>query len=189
MRKIQTWNSSQGIEPHSSHETAATCKRIADNGPRFCRISSTVDKRNVTIETRSRRLQVLPSDGSDGDDMFVLKSTSSHISLATSTLFALVVMPSELNGLSLPKITSKFHKLNGWETIQQYCLPKHDIHAISSFVIGQNHNEILWIRANVTLNGNRVAHIIGDIGFKRWINWCHETREAFFHWNQARTNI
>lgn len=45
---------------------------MADTGPRFCRMSSTVVNRNVAIETRSRRLQVLASDGSDGDDMLVL---------------------------------------------------------------------------------------------------------------------
>lgn len=41
----------------------------------------------VTIDTRSLRFQLLPSDGSDGDDMFVTfrTSTSSIISVAIST--------------------------------------------------------------------------------------------------------
>lgn len=87
-----TCNSSQGIAPHSSQETAATCKRTEDLGPSCCRITSTVvslkyvnysyymynnyiicnSNLNVAIDTRSRRRQVLPSDGSEGDDMFVL---------------------------------------------------------------------------------------------------------------------
>lgn len=67
-----TWNSSHGIAPHSSHDTAATCARIADTGPRFWRINSTNVSRNVTIDTKSRRRHVLASDGSDGDEAFVL---------------------------------------------------------------------------------------------------------------------
>lgn len=70
--RTHTCNSSHGIAPHSSHEIAATCTFIADVGPRFCRISSTVANRNVTIETKSRRRHVLVSDGSDGEDIFVL---------------------------------------------------------------------------------------------------------------------
>lgn len=41
--------------------------------------------RNVAIDTKSRRLQLLASDGSDGDDMFVFSCDSSQTSLATST--------------------------------------------------------------------------------------------------------
>lgn len=59
--------------------------------------------RNVAIETRSRRLQLLASDGSDGDDIFVLRRGSSHTSLATSTGDAFSWLGSDVNGLSLQK--------------------------------------------------------------------------------------
>lgn len=97
-----TCNSSHGIAPHSSLEIAATCIRIDEYGPRFCRINSTVVNRNVTIETRSRRRHVLASDGSDGDDIFV--SPSSYTSLATSTVFNLPVLLSDVNGFNLNSI-------------------------------------------------------------------------------------
>lgn len=60
--------------------------------------------RNVAIETKSLLRHVLPSEGSDGDDIFVLKSFSSHISLATSTGEALIWLVSLVNGFSLQKM-------------------------------------------------------------------------------------
>lgn len=64
-------------------------------------ISRRLSYRNVAIETKSRRLQLLASDGSDGDDMFVLSWGSSQTSLATSTGDAFSWFGSDVNGFSL----------------------------------------------------------------------------------------
>lgn len=61
------------------------------------------------------------------------------------------------------------------------CLLEHNIHAIGSFVIRQHHDIVLRIGANVTLNGDGVAHIIGNVCFECGIDGCHETGEALLH--------
>lgn len=116
--EIWTCNSSHGIAAHSSQDTAATCTRMDDNGPRFCRITSTVVRRKVTIDTRSRRRHVDASDGSDGEDILLVFTFSSHTSLAISTVLGLLLL-SDVNGFNLLKwhiqISTKYffsHEMN-----------------------------------------------------------------------------
>lgn len=61
--------------------------------------------RNVTIDTKSRRRQLLASEGSEGEELLVLYSCSSHTSLATSIGDTFMLFSSEVNGFSLERET------------------------------------------------------------------------------------